>query len=329
MSVDQLFETADKIISSLPTREASETFYDLVDVGSPKKRQAWSLAAEQLLELASHSPYEKSSYFLGWAADAFTGLGDFEQAIKIRPPIQLGSRSSMQTDRLLTLKLTIGQQATGHDVTTLFSPKLTKFGRQHLDRIVEFLDIRVHQLQTQEHRNLIAEWVDDAYLHPAGMTLFSGHASYILLHDQPAYHFSLSKTAELVCAEWMRDAENTLREEQDIPKVGEGWVAETALFYAIKSAFPNQNVVQHGRPACLGRQHLDIFFPDLNIALEYQGEQHDRPIAFFGGDEAFLRNVERDKRKLRVCTRHGIRIIYVRAGYSLAKVVAEVEALQR
>lgn len=328
MSVDRLFATANDIISNLPVRKTDETFYELVDAESPENRGIWLSASSKLLELGEEAPKEKSFYFRFWAADALTGLGAFEQAISVKPQIELGSRAAMQTDRLLTLKLMAGQEVTGHDITTLFGPKLTAFGRQNINEIVQFLDIRVRQLQERERRNLLLEWIDDAYCHAVGMPLFSGHASYILLHNKPDYHFSLSKAAEAVCAELMRDAENTFREEKDIPKVGEGWVAETALFYEIKQAFPTYDVIQHGRPVWLGRQHLDIFLPDLAIALEYQGEQHDRPIAFFGGEEAFARNVARDQKKQRICSRHGVRIIYVRPGYSLTEVILEIEKLR-
>ena len=62
------------------------------------------------------------------------------------------------------------------------------------------------------------------------------------------------------CREISRQAENALREELDIPKVGEGWVAETELFYKIKTEFPQFQVVQHASPKWIGKQHLDIIF---------------------------------------------------------------------
>jgi hypothetical protein len=325
VSAEALFDIANEIISKLPVWSIEDTFYDLVDVKSDNSRAIWLSAANRMLELAKCAPEEKSFYFQYWAADAFIGLGQFEQAIKTKPAIKLGSRGSMQTDRLLTLKQATGLEISGHDITTLFGPKLTTFGRQNIDRVVEFLNIRIATLQTHERRNLLNEWVHDAYCHPVGMPLFSGHASYILLHRQPDYHFSLSKTAETMCTQLMRDAENTVRDEQAIPKVGEGWVAETALYYAIKNAFPQMSVIQHGRPAWLGRQHLDIFIPDLAVAIEYQGEQHDRAIEFFGGEAAFAKNMERDKRKLNLCRKNGVRIIYVRSGYLLNDVVEQIQ----
>jgi hypothetical protein len=73
-----------------------------------------------------------------------------------------------------------------------------------------------------------------------------------------------------------------------------------------------------------GRQHLDIFVPAVNAAIEYQGEQHDRPVEFFGGAEAHALTAERDQRKAALCITHGVRLIYVRKGYDLSAVLSEI-----
>ena len=50
-----------------------------------------------------------------------------------------------------------------------------------------------------------------------------------------------------------RESENIFREEEkDIPKVGEGWVSETALYHQIKDTFPEEEIIHHGRPSWLG-----------------------------------------------------------------------------
>ena len=65
--------------------------------------------------------------------------------------------------------------------------------------------------------------------------------------------------------------------------------------------------MRHARPKFLFQQHLDIFIPKLMVALEYQGTQHDRPVEFCGGAEAFQRTQERDSRKRRLCAANGVR----------------------
>ena len=109
----------------------------------------------------------------------------------------------------------------------------------------------------------------------------------------------------------LRDLENLLRVENGLPKVGEGWISETILYQKIKEKFPNQIIVQHGKPKWLGLQHFDVYFPELNIAVEYQGIQHQKPIDFFGGEQAFIKNQERENRKKKLCIENNCNLFYV------------------
>ena len=60
----------------------------------------------------------------------------------------------------------------------------------------------------------------------------------------------------------------------------------------------------------LGMQSLDFYLDDYNIAIECQGEQHYRPIRFFGGDDNLIYVKKNDEKKLKRCKDNGIEIIY-------------------
>lgn len=107
-------------------------------------------------------------------------------------------------------------------------------------------------------------------------------------------------------------------------KIGEGWVSETLLYRQIEKAFSPTKVMQHASPAFLGKQHYDVYLPEYKIALEYQGDQHSRPIEFFGGEEAFLKGLERDKRKREISSKNGVHQIDVYPGYDLRVVLESV-----
>lgn len=125
----------------------------------------------------------------------------------------------------------------------------------------------------------------------------------------------------------LRECENDCREKNGIPKIGEGWVSETALFYFVKTSLPEYLVEQHSSPYFLGRQHYDIFLPELKIAIEYQGVQHSKPIEYFGGNEAFLKNKERDKRKKKISKNNGVILIEVFPEYSESKFLTKLKSL--
>lgn len=57
---------------------------------------------------------------------------------------------------------------------------------------------------------------------------------------------------------------------------------------------------------------LDFYLPDYNIAIEVQGEQHYKPSDFFGGEETFVNQQKRDKKKFDLCKKHNIKIFYLR-----------------
>ena len=120
------------------------------------------------------------------------------------------------------------------------------------------------------------------------------------------------------------EPENGIRQSLGLPLVGEGWISETNLFYEIKNHFNSELVIHHGKPSWLGRQHLDIFLPELNIAIEYQGAQHYKPIEFFGGKQGLKKNKERDERKRNLCEINGCDLIYVYPEYDLENVIKKI-----
>lgn len=127
------------------------------------------------------------------------------------------------------------------------------------------------------------------------------------------------------CRLIIKRSEDAYRESIGMPRVGEGWISETELFYKISEHFNDEEVIQHASPEWLGRQHLDIYFPKLNIGIEYQGAQHYEPIEFFGGQEAFEKTQERDARKKELCREFKCHLICVEKGYDLMEIVNEIE----
>ncbi|MBH14091.1 MAG: hypothetical protein CMF37_15345 [Leeuwenhoekiella sp.] len=55
----------------------------------------------------------------------------------------------------------------------------------------------------------------------------------------------------------------------------------------------------------------DFFIPGINLLIEYDGEQHFRPVDFFGGLIAWEKTVERDKEKDHLAKSHGYNLIRI------------------
>ena len=90
------------------------------------------------------------------------------------------------------------------------------------------------------------------------------------------------------------------------------WVREDDLCQLVAKLFPNTTIRREASPPWLGQQRLDIYIPDLALAIEHQGEQHYRPIGGFGGEEGFAKARERDERKSSLCLANGVTIVEVR-----------------
>jgi len=122
-----------------------------------------------------------------------------------------------------------------------------------------------------------------------------------------------------------RECENQLREKMRLPRIGEGWVAETELYYEVKKLFPHLEVVQHASPAWLEKQHLDVFIPKAGIAIEYQGRQHFAPVDYFGGEDSYTRMVQRDAHKRNLCRRHGVKLFEVNEAFDWSQLASQLQ----
>jgi hypothetical protein len=105
--------------------------------------------------------------------------------------------------------------------------------------------------------------------------------------------------------------ENIVRQEFGFRNVGEGWVSETLLFQIVKRILSDEKILRHYRPDWLEGLELDVFVPSLNLAFEYQGQQHFHPISLWGGSNGLQNLQERDKRKAKLCAKNGISLIAI------------------
>jgi hypothetical protein len=203
--------------------------------------------------------------------------------------------------------------------------KITQYTKKHATAFRDFLEMTFAE-DTEKHgswleRLLSAQKPAQTYEHE----LFAGAPNQAPIKlGIPYYCFYAAYTLHDTFQELIRTAENRLREAHNVPKVGEGWVSETELYYALKQAFPQTSVIQHGHPEWLGRQHLDIWFPRWKIAVEYHGTQHFEPVEIFGGKEGLAATEERDERKQRLCKQHNVVLIVATERDSHEDIIGQV-----
>ena len=96
---------------------------------------------------------------------------------------------------------------------------------------------------------------------------------------------------------------------------------EKELYHKMKKEFKNEKIIHsYYNSKILGRQEIDIYFPEYKIGIEYQGEQHFKPVDFGGyglerADILFKENIERDIKKNKTCKKNNIKLFYFSEKY--------------
>jgi hypothetical protein len=66
---------------------------------------------------------------------------------------------------------------------------------------------------------------------------------------------------------------------------------------------------------------FDFYLPEYNICIEYNGEQHYKPIEYFGGIEALSKQILRDKIKKEYCYHNNIHLIIIRYNENVEEIL--------
>lgn len=154
--------------------------------------------------------------------------------------------------------------------------------------------------------------------HKLGLSSYTGQS-------KNSFIFFIENELTKIFKSFIFEHENLFRESRGLPRIGEGWISETDLYYQLKNYFSKTTVIHHGKPKWLGRQHVDIWFSKWKIGIEYQGEQHDKPIDYFGGQSSFEMGISRDLRKKELFRENGATLIEVRPGYKIEEVIEQVK----
>ncbi|MEP1441851.1 MAG: hypothetical protein ABJK39_02450 [Hyphomicrobiales bacterium] len=297
--------------------------YEIIDPSKPRQSLA---KLKGLAEIYADDP-KLPQYLNSWAADCSILLGDFRQALELLPEPKLGATWGLVADTRLSLKHKLRLTPIPRELVAIVGPKVTKYGRENLEGVEEYVGVQLKEMQSRSKR-LISKWISEYKIYKTKYHPFNGVPCNHERHTNfTNYHFSNCDVFREFAVDLIRQAENALRTDKGLPRVGEGWVSETQLYYQLKDEFKSIQVIQHARPSWLGRQHLDVYLPELSVAVEFQGEQHDRPIEFFGGQKAFEENQKRDKRKRAACKRNNIKLFEVREGYDLNQLLEEIKSI--
>lgn len=93
------------------------------------------------------------------------------------------------------------------------------------------------------------------------------------------------------------------------------WKTEELVYNITKKLYKDYQVIYQYKPYFLntdkGCMSYDVYICGLKTAIEYQGKQHFEPVEYFGGEENYNKQKERDKLKLLKSMENGVKLVYV------------------
>ena len=128
--------------------------------------------------------------------------------------------------------------------------------------------------------------------------------------------------------DYLRDAEDELRESLGMYKIGQKWINETIVYNIVKDFLgEDYEVIQHARPSYLNGLEYDVYVPHLKLAIEYDGAQHHEAVSIFGGEEGLKKTKARDERKNSLSLENGICLIRLNPDYSKEELFARLRQI--
>lgn len=280
----------------------------------------------ELMDIAEAYHNEKAFFKLCkfWAADCLLANNDYNLYLEQTEPETPVGREKLISNIRLNIQIMIGIPVNGVDLFKMVSGRVTKPTKKYLGL---FRDLLVNA--PEKYQVDFASWLENAKndLRRKEKFRYKLFSSSVFLHphqELDIYFFDESLNLQEQVVSFARNAENDLRESVGLPKIGEGWVSETELYYLLKKSFSETSVVQHGKPKWLGKQHFDIWFPRWKIAVEYHGRQHFEPVDFFGGSESFAETKKRDEKKANLAKAHGVKLFLVSDEYDFEDIAKRI-----
>lgn len=305
--------------------------YSYLDKVRDKGFEHINEAIEKLYHL--HALYKEVD-FNWWIGDLMILNGKIEDALNCYyRTIQPNRTQTHAANHILNIKYHLKIDA-GSTEFLCTEKKITEFAVKNINHFTEFADMVLRE-EKKSRGECVLQYFGKKYHQERTYALQllggyeGGYEIERVFKKSPFYFqtfcfYAITEFSDF-CKDLSRKADNLLRDNWQMPKVGEGWISETELFYRIKNYLPSYKVIQHASPKWLGQQHLDVFIPDLLLAFEYQGRQHFEPVLFFGGDEAFERTKNRDQIKRAKCLSNKVILIEVVEGYRFEDLIPIIE----
>ena len=155
-----------------------------------------------------------------------------------------------------------------------------------------------------------------------------GHLRYFFISEKTTDFDLQSRSAQI-----LENYNHGLIKDIDWAEYGRfdgKWRSEFLVFEYCQKLYGVNDVLFQYSPSFLGQMSYDVFIISKNTAIEYQGKQHFVPVEFFGGEEHYNKQVERDKKKKLLSDKNGVNLVYINYNETITEelIKLRVEKLQ-
>lgn len=170
------------------------------------------------------------------------------------------------------------------------------------------------------------EKIDKEYLYKYNGEIIASlqdHLRYFFVKQGVKELLSIQQTAlEILHKAELGNYSNLPRIQYEKPDYK--WKSENLVYKYCTEIFGEANVIHQYRPYFLkttkgGQMSYDIYLTEYNVAIEYQGQQHFKPVDYFGGQNKYADQVMRDNLKKELSEKNGVILIYIDYNEDISK----------
>ncbi|MCW7498571.1 hypothetical protein ND860_18695 [Leptospira levettii] len=172
---------------------------------------------------------------------------------------------------------------------------------ENIDQFVSITKKNLKKFLIRKSQSLISHYLkefrDDEYFAPKLDSYeYNKHFYYLFLRGR--------------LKDCFRESENQLREKLGYKRIGEGNVQEHTLYKELCKYIDKKHIKRNYRPIWLNGLELDFYIEPHRLGIEYQGQQHVKPVDYFGGKKSFKKQIKRDLKKVNLCHSNDIKIVH-------------------
>ena len=185
-----------------------------------------------------------------WSYDCLLALESYDKFFEVTKPAKIFSTNTHFANQKCNVRYFLGMPANAVEFLQIYGGlrnSITNFTKQYpkeYQRILETLFAEEEKKSGSWFERILAESDRKDYQNNLFQCLHFARRSKI---PNFCFYAASENLTKQIC-DVFREAENRLRQKFGEKNVGEKWDDETKLFYEIKDAFPDTEVIHHGKP---------------------------------------------------------------------------------